>query len=256
MAHSSLRTHRKLFRMYTTLNISPPSAIGHLQCLWWSVEDCHSVGPDGRLPGWTSEDIAGSAMWEGNATQFTDAMVLAGFLHHDGNGGFAIHDYAEWCSKYVLKRWKDQGLRSSEGRLSADELRSVRPCGHKSPQSATSCEDICSTLVGSDRTYIAEPAAPARGKRKTPPPKKPPKPREPNPLWDVTADLWFSGKVPSDQETRVGRIVKLLAERDATPDEVRRRLDRYRTKYPTVADTPEALLKHWGEFEKRKSRYD
>ena len=40
--------------------------------------------PDGMLLGYTAEDIAIAADWEGDADMFVDALLSAGFLAFDG----------------------------------------------------------------------------------------------------------------------------------------------------------------------------
>lgn len=127
MAHSSLRSHRKLLQLRAELGICTAYAVGHLQLLWWAVEDCHSVPPSGMLPRWTAEHIARAGGYDGDAQVFVNALVNAGFLVVIPDGGYAIWDYAEWCSKYVLKRWRDQGQRENQARPTPAELVALRP---------------------------------------------------------------------------------------------------------------------------------
>ena len=152
MAHSSLRDHRKLKSLCRRLTIPEPHAIGYLQLLWWSVEASKDVGPYGALRGWTSEHIADAAEWETDvpapehqADGFCEALVASGFLELHG-GVYHVHHYAEWCSKFVLKRWKDQGLRKSEARPLPQELQDLLSCGNKCEQVPT-CGDLCRNVA-------------------------------------------------------------------------------------------------------------
>jgi len=49
---------------------------------------------------------------------------------------------------------------------------------------------------------------------------------------------------------RIGKVVADLKAKSATPDEIFIRAARYREQWPTVAFTPEALVKHWDTFAK------
>ena len=74
------------------------------------------------------------------------------------------------------------------------------------------------------------------------------KKRAPDAIWETVVQIWFpSGVAPSDQK-RIGKIVRDLKAKGATPDEILTRLDRYRRQWPAAADTPEAVVKHWDRF--------
>ncbi len=85
-------------------------------------------------------------------------------------------------------------------------------------------------------------------KRKRPATKKPRTPRQPDPLWDTVAALWFGGTVARPHATRAGKLVRDLRDLGATPDEVRLRHERYRTTWPKATASGEALIKHWHNF--------
>lgn len=76
-------------------------------------------------------------------------------------------------------------------------------------------------------------------------PQKPKKVREPCPIWDTVAELWFGGNVAKPHATRVGKVVRDLKDLQATPDEIRRRRKALAHKWPNVDVTPESLVKHW-----------
>jgi len=123
------------------LSIPAPHAVGHLQLFWWAVEATKDVGPDGALAGWTAENVADVCEWEGDAVALCEALVETGFLHLEADV-YHVHHYGEWCSKFVLKRWKDQGIRKSEARPLPSELKSYLLGGNK-------CElvPICADLL-------------------------------------------------------------------------------------------------------------
>lgn len=72
-----------------------------------------------------------------------------------------------------------------------------------------------------------------------------PKVRQPDPIWDAVAAIWFGGKVPSDKRSSVGRVVRGLKERDATVLEVQARLERYRERWPGMNDSMHAVFANW-----------
>lgn len=71
---------------------------------------------------------------------------------------------------------------------------------------------------------------------------------KPNPLWDAICAAFGLSPVTRAECKRVGGIVRDLELKQATPADIAIRLARYRAEWPTVADTPEALLKHWDRF--------
>lgn len=74
------------------------------------------------------------------------------------------------------------------------------------------------------------------------------KPRPRNVLWDsLCAAFALKPETPNEQ-SRIGKVVRDLKLKNATPDDIPLRLARYRRAWPEAADTPEALLKHWDRF--------
>ncbi len=84
------------------------------------------------------------------------------------------------------------------------------------------------------------------GRKLAPPSAKPA--RDPDPLWDCVAAIWFGATVKKPQATRVGKVVRDLKAYGATPAELRIRVDRYKTQWPDAECTPEAIVKHWYRF--------
>ena len=142
MAHSSLRNNPKLLKLARILGVSEPHAIGLLECFWWTVYDCRSVGEDGILPrSWGASEIAASAGWEGDPKLFVIALRKSAFLCTLFRQT-AVHDYADWAPDYVRKRW------------SRKKLREVEP----TPSDQTSL-DLSSPRAGKRRHY-ADPTRP------------------------------------------------------------------------------------------------
>lgn len=79
-------------------------------------------------------------------------------------------------------------------------------------------------------------------------PRKPPKTRPRNEIWDAIAAIFFPDGVPESSRTRVGKHVADLTKLGATHDEIRARYDRYRAEWPNVECTPKSLIEHWSRF--------
>jgi len=54
--------------------------------------------------------------------------------------------------------------------------------------------------------------------------------------------------VTKADNARVGKVVRDLTAKAATPAEIATRIARYRKRWPDMACTPEAVVKHWDEF--------
>jgi hypothetical protein len=69
-----------------------------------------------------------------------------------------------------------------------------------------------------------------------------------DPLWDAVVHHFRLRPVAKSEKSRVGRVVRDLRAKGAEPDDVGRRIERYRAAWPNITCTPEALLKHWDAF--------
>lgn len=129
MAHSSLIRHRKLKPLATALGVSEACAAGHLEFLWQGAYADRNV-IDGTLVGWSADDIAGMAGWDGDAAgrlaaippdAFVAALVRARFLDTAGDQCWRIHDYLDWAPRYVHQRIKRHLANASENGAAAQE---------------------------------------------------------------------------------------------------------------------------------------
>jgi hypothetical protein len=73
-------------------------------------------------------------------------------------------------------------------------------------------------------------------------------PRQPDPIWDSVCEVFKFTPATKKENTRVGGIVRDLKVKGATPESIRRARSNYIAKWPNVAATPEAVLKHWDQF--------
>ncbi|QNN24939.1 helix-turn-helix domain-containing protein [Planctomycetales bacterium ZRK34] len=72
--------------------------------------------------------------------------------------------------------------------------------------------------------------------------------RKRDPIWDAVVEAFKLNPITKAERSRVGKIVRDLRAKGATPDDIRRRLERYRATWPDMTATPEALVKHWDMF--------
>jgi len=73
--------------------------------------------------------------------------------------------------------------------------------------------------------------------------------RKRNPIWDalLTACDVNPDNVNSSEASRYGRMVRVLKESNATPDDIFARAQAYRQKFPQATLTPTALVNRWSE---------
>lgn len=73
--------------------------------------------------------------------------------------------------------------------------------------------------------------------------------RERNPIWDALLIVCGvdPNKVNSSEASRYGRMVRILNECNATPEEIQVRAHVYRQKFPNATLTPTALVNRWSE---------
>lgn len=108
-SQQALRDHPKLKKLARSLEVSIPTALGHLHMLWWWAMD---YAQDGDLTPFDALDIADAAGWEGDPERFVDAMVNcgfrgSGFLERTEDSELLIHDWDEHCGDEFERRAKE-----------------------------------------------------------------------------------------------------------------------------------------------------
>ncbi len=73
--------------------------------------------------------------------------------------------------------------------------------------------------------------------------------RERNPIWDTLLQVCGVNpdKVNSSEASRYGRMVRVLNECSATPEQIQARAAVYKQKFPNATMTPSALVNRWSE---------
>ena len=96
-SHQELGRHPKLLRLAKQLDISCPTAVGHLHYLWWWALD---YAQNGRLDRLGSAEVASAAEWEGDPGAFMEALIKSGFLDEDQS----IHDWHDYAGRLIIRR--------------------------------------------------------------------------------------------------------------------------------------------------------
>lgn len=104
-SHQELARHPKTRKLARRLGIGIPQAIGHLHLLWYWTLD---YAEDGELTGFDAGDLADGAMWDGDCTEFVDALVQARFLDRDCEGSLTVHDWWDHAGALVEGREKNR----------------------------------------------------------------------------------------------------------------------------------------------------
>lgn len=118
----SLPGHKKLLHAMGRLGVSRATMVGHLSLLWlWGLDN---ATPDGRLGKLvTARTIAIVAEWPGDPEEFTQALLDAGFLDRDADGGYVLHDYEDYAGKLLAKRERKRQQDRERQRRRRERLR-------------------------------------------------------------------------------------------------------------------------------------
>lgn len=93
------------------------------------------------------------------------------------------------------------------------------------------------------------PVEKAKGSKTKTVKKAKPAERKRNPIWDalLIACNVDPNSVNSSEASRYGKMVRVLNESEATPEEIFARAQTYRQKFPQASLTPTALVNRWSE---------
>ena len=270
MAKPDLWSCVKFKRLCRDLHLPRPYIVGLLETLWqasYATADPY-IGP--------SEDVECAAEWPGKKGELTDALAAAGFIDRDGDS-FYIHDLQDHAPDYVCKRIQrriDKGLRAKtadnggQRRTTAENGKSetkngalpTHPPTHPPtyinppiPPTITPPATASSTQKGIVDSGGSDAHAPPAATAPPDPPhvngKKPSKPRDPDPIWDTIAEIFYGGPVPTGQVKSVSGIVRDLKELHATPAKILGHVKRMKKKWgPGITVTMYAIVKHWAAF--------
>lgn len=121
-SHQAIKEHPKTYDLIDRLQVTKAQAVGHLHLFWWW---CVDYAPEGNLSGFNDQTIARAGEWTGDAKQFVEALVEAGWLDR-GDGVLTVHDWLDFCGSLMDKRLKRKELRrgsrtASDGSLPTNQ---------------------------------------------------------------------------------------------------------------------------------------
>lgn len=201
--------------MTVTRNVMRNVTVGALLAVWGVARQRGMrVGDDLRINGVTPAVLDDICELPG----FGDAMEACGWLEEDGEGlvfprFFAAHNADPRESDREKNRLRQQRFRESRRNVTRNVTSNVR-----------------------------------EEKRREKDISPPTPPRKSNPWWDAVVAIWFTDGVSKSQRTRVGRLASEFKMLGATENEMRKRRARIREAWGAGKDTPDSVLKHWGEF--------
>lgn len=110
--HYELFDHPKTAKLAKTLKIRVAEAGGLLAALWgWSLIYDRKQADSGDISDYTDRAIAKACHWEGNASDFVNALVECGWLdgnRDDDDNPLRIHDFAEHNAQLLKRREQDR----------------------------------------------------------------------------------------------------------------------------------------------------
>ncbi len=104
-SHQSLSRHRKTLKTAGRLSVDRHKLIGHLHELWWWALD--NVGVDGKLTDMTPFEIGLAAQWDGDHSEFVEALIDGGFVDDD-DGCLVLHDWYDYAGKLIERRLEER----------------------------------------------------------------------------------------------------------------------------------------------------
>jgi hypothetical protein len=99
--------HPKTLDLAARLNVSRPTAIGHLELLWAFTGQKSAQGNVGK---WPDGAIARACDWMGNPQVFITALIDAGFLEKDDQHRLLVHDWQVHATGWVRAKLKNAGI--------------------------------------------------------------------------------------------------------------------------------------------------
>lgn len=145
-------------------------------------------------------------------------------------GGWLVLNHAQYRDKRTSAQIATAArVKRHRERTKAVTANKVTPDNAKAPSEADTDTDLKSAASAAASPKVA-------------------RTRKPDPIWDAVVDVFNLNPVTKSDKTRIGKVVRDLKAKGATPELIVQACDRYRAKWPDVACTPEALLKHWETF--------
>jgi hypothetical protein len=253
-SHQSLGRHPKTKRLARQLGIGKPQAIGHLHYLWWWALD---YAQNGDLSGYSDEDIAEAAEWEGDPHEFVTALRECGI---NAGAGFldaeeaTLHDWMDYAGKLIERRKSDAARKRNERKAdgtSDERTPDVAATSDVRPQDVLGTSDghpgdVLRTVPNrtqpnSTNTYVAPKTAPVA-------PNKSEKTITPRfAVFSALTDVcgYDKDRLTKPERAELNAATKSLVDAKYGPLDVQRMAGNWETVMGTDCTmTPSALAKH------------
>lgn len=119
-SHQELGRHPKTRKLARALNISRPAVVGHLHYLWWWALD---FAQDGDLSRYDADELAEATLWDGDASEFVEALIAAGFVDRTTRH---LHDWNDYAGKLLDQR-KSNARRQADWRNRQKQTTELEP---------------------------------------------------------------------------------------------------------------------------------
>ena len=107
--------HPKTLDLSARLNISLPTAIGHLELLWaWTGKKA----AQGNIGKWPDGSIARACFYDGDPVVFVEALVACRFLDRHPDHRLTVHDWPDHAPRWVKSKLSTEGLAFISGAVS------------------------------------------------------------------------------------------------------------------------------------------
>jgi hypothetical protein len=150
--------HPKTYDLAARLGIDRPAALGILQLLW---DYTGEVAPRGDLGKWSDGVIAQACDWRGDPAQFVGVLVDARWLDKNDACRLIVHDWADHCEEWVVKKLQRMGLdflecygskrlansKTKKAIPPLDDATPSRPCRDGVETTASQCRDVLPPIL-------------------------------------------------------------------------------------------------------------
>ena len=206
-------------------------------CVAWQMDRPGTMATNGRP--WTTDRIAKTLRGDNARNKKAIKELLEkGVMLQDEQGAYFSARMVR--DGDIIAKRRIAGSKGGLTRASKSQA--------KSKQKSSKASDVaCDLLAKSGKQNLPPPSSSANNKPKASAFALSPDRRsgKPNPIWDWIVDRFYpSGISPSDR-TKIGKVVRDLRAKGATPDEMERRSKIYRKVWPAMTLTAHALEKHW-----------
>ena len=204
-------------------------------CLMFECESRGVLASNGEA--WTDEEVACSLRGDHtvNLHCIQELIVKGVARRREGDGAISSSRMVQ--DELERQRWREVKQKARAGTITQCPEKVPRKSRRSSSSSSSSDEEKPKKISLANQK-VCTPTGNVKTKKS----------KAPNPLWDVLAELFYPSGVAPGQRKHVGALVRDFKAKNATPEEIQKRADRYRRAWPDMSCTANALLEHWDEF--------